>query len=161
MNQKSFFSLQEVTEELGISYRTTLRLVKKSALPAFKVGHQWRIKSDDLERYIKEGVRYYGLLAVKPLYFHPNVLNRYQKDQSKYYVHNGTFYGRFGIREDWYKKFSTHKSRLNLLFQVHYNKVRIGPDTFLICVDTKEYEKTIAQNLEESNHWQKFMTRSP
>ena len=48
------FSLQEAARYLKVSYRTAQRLAKKGVLPFFRVGGQWRIKVEDLEKYINE-----------------------------------------------------------------------------------------------------------
>ena len=159
MNPKSIFTLKEAAEYLGISYPTILRLMKKSDLPAFKVGHQWRIRFDDLEKYVKGNSHYYGLVGVKPLFFHPNVLNKYRKETDKYYIKDKAFSGKFGIKEEWYTKFTKDKSSIKL-GDVPYRKVRLSEETFIICVDAGVYGRTIALT-DEIHHWTKFIINNP
>lgn len=46
-------SLEEVAERLGVHRTTVYRLVMAGELPAAKIGRQWRIEPDDLERYLR------------------------------------------------------------------------------------------------------------
>jgi len=56
MNDKPFLSIREAAGYLGVEYKTVYRLVTQGALPAGKVGGQWRIRARDLERYFEEQV---------------------------------------------------------------------------------------------------------
>jgi excisionase family DNA binding protein len=46
---KAYLSIKEAAEILDVHYTTVMKLVGCGALPAFKVGRQWRIKESDLE----------------------------------------------------------------------------------------------------------------
>lgn len=48
-----FFSLQDVGDELGVSDQTVRRWVKAGELPAYKPGKEYRIKSGDLDEFLK------------------------------------------------------------------------------------------------------------
>ncbi len=46
------FTIAEAKKILGISRPTVMKIIRAKALPAFKVGKQWRIKPNDLRQYI-------------------------------------------------------------------------------------------------------------
>jgi excisionase family DNA binding protein len=46
-------TIPEVAHYLKLSRRTTWRWCKSGQLPAFKVGHQWRVAQSDLDRFIQ------------------------------------------------------------------------------------------------------------
>lgn len=48
-----FLSLHDVGEELGVSVQTVRRWVKAGELAAYKPGKEYRIKSSDLEEFLK------------------------------------------------------------------------------------------------------------
>ena len=50
-------TLSDVAGRLTTSYRTVFRLVTDGAIPAHKVGGQWRIHRDDLAAYVYGGSR--------------------------------------------------------------------------------------------------------
>ena len=45
-------TLRSVAEQLDVSIKTVRRWVARGELPAFKMGHQWRIHPEDLERFL-------------------------------------------------------------------------------------------------------------
>ena len=47
-------TIKEIAEYLRVSYATIYRLIRKGALPAFKIGGQWRIKKEELNKKIAE-----------------------------------------------------------------------------------------------------------
>lgn len=55
MNQKSdqYFSLDEVAKLLKVSYLTVYRWVQSKKLAAYKAGKQYRIKREDLDKFVK------------------------------------------------------------------------------------------------------------
>jgi excisionase family DNA binding protein len=60
-----FLSLQDVADELGISVQTIRKWVKAGELAAYKPGKEYRIKSGDLEEFLK--TREVGPKAQSPL----------------------------------------------------------------------------------------------
>ncbi len=48
------FSIQEVADKLKVSDDTVRRMIKLGTLPAFRMGRQWRIRKDVLERIMQE-----------------------------------------------------------------------------------------------------------
>ena len=51
--RKSFLSIREVADELGISERSVWRLIEESGLPVHKFGASTRVKREDLDAYIE------------------------------------------------------------------------------------------------------------
>lgn len=49
-------TVAEVAEMLRVSTMTVYRLVQSGALPAVRVGRSYRIRADDVDRYL--GARY-------------------------------------------------------------------------------------------------------
>ncbi|MBI3759772.1 MAG: helix-turn-helix domain-containing protein [Deltaproteobacteria bacterium] len=47
-------TLDEVAEFLKVHPSTIYRLVKKQAIPAFKVGSDWRFHQDSIEKWIRD-----------------------------------------------------------------------------------------------------------
>ena len=47
------FTLEEVADYLKVHPSTVYRLVKKSQIPAFKIGSDWRFNSDSIQRWVK------------------------------------------------------------------------------------------------------------
>jgi len=50
--KQSFLTPQEVSGLLRVSTQTVRRWIKEGRLPAYKVGRAWRIKEDDLNRWL-------------------------------------------------------------------------------------------------------------
>ena len=46
--------IETVAEYLGLHPLTVRRLARDGEIPAFKIGRQWRVKRDLLERWIEE-----------------------------------------------------------------------------------------------------------
>jgi excisionase family DNA binding protein len=52
-SQDSIMTLKEVAKALRLGRVTTLRLVQTGKLQAFKAGRAWRIRREDLERFMQ------------------------------------------------------------------------------------------------------------
>jgi excisionase family DNA binding protein len=46
-------TLEEVAGYLKVHPSTVYRLIKKSEIPTFKIGSDWRFNSDPIERWVK------------------------------------------------------------------------------------------------------------
>ena len=57
-NTKDILTLKELQELLNIGKNTALRLVQSGEIEAFRVGNQWRILKENINKYIK---RYIGI----------------------------------------------------------------------------------------------------
>jgi excisionase family DNA binding protein len=53
-NLKPFLSIREASQYLGVEYKTLYRIVLSGKLPASRVGGIYRIKREDLDRYLDE-----------------------------------------------------------------------------------------------------------
>ena len=51
---QEFFSLAEVGKRLGLSRMTVYRYVQEKRLPAYRFGKHYRIRNDDLEKFISK-----------------------------------------------------------------------------------------------------------
>ncbi|PIR53194.1 DNA-binding protein [Candidatus Peregrinibacteria bacterium CG10_big_fil_rev_8_21_14_0_10_49_10] len=49
---KGFHSLSAVAERLGLSRMTVYRYVIAKKLPAYKFGHHYRVKQEDLDAFV-------------------------------------------------------------------------------------------------------------
>jgi excisionase family DNA binding protein len=52
VQQDDLLTIEEAAEYLRLSKKTAWRWCKSGRLPAFKIGHQWRISKADLEALI-------------------------------------------------------------------------------------------------------------
>ena len=95
-------TVKEVAEYMNTSTKTVLRLIRKSKLPAAKVGGQWRIKTEDLYVFLKRRLLYLDQYASPPMYFRLGVLEQYRKDNA-YFVLEAGFDGRISRKSDYYK----------------------------------------------------------
>ncbi len=48
-----FLNLNQVSEILGVEYKTVYRLVRGGDLPAARIGRVYRVKQDDLDAYFE------------------------------------------------------------------------------------------------------------
>jgi excisionase family DNA binding protein len=50
-------TIPEVSLYLRVSRKTVYRMLQRKELPAFRLGGDWRINVEDLERWIERGTR--------------------------------------------------------------------------------------------------------
>ena len=53
---KEFYSIEDIANLFGISWRTIQRYIKNGRIKAIKVGRQWRIPLDELRKIKKQGL---------------------------------------------------------------------------------------------------------
>jgi excisionase family DNA binding protein len=53
--KKEYFTVKDVAKELGVTYITALGYIKKGLMEGIRVGGQWRISLEELERFKREG----------------------------------------------------------------------------------------------------------
>jgi excisionase family DNA binding protein len=53
MERKMVYTLEEVAEILKVSVQTIRKLIAEKKLRAFRVGGQWRVRKEDLDKYIE------------------------------------------------------------------------------------------------------------
>ena len=51
--EDEFLTTDEVLGYLRINARTVYRLIRNGELPAVRIGRQWRIRRDDLDRWLE------------------------------------------------------------------------------------------------------------
>ena len=51
---KGWYSVAEISEELGISTHIARSLIHRGELPAKKIGREYRVKADDLALWISD-----------------------------------------------------------------------------------------------------------
>jgi len=159
MEKDSIFTLKEAAKYLKVSYRTIVTLAGNASMPFFKVGRQWRIKTEDLERYITQTKRR-GSLGQYRIYFKLQVLNRYKEDP-RYYFEEKEFYGKFGLREEFYKKPDGSDSYLSALAEVVFQKVPLKGGVMAVCLDKNYYADTVAYVPDEYAHWHNYRIHTP
>lgn len=54
---KEIMTIKEVSEYLKMNYRTVYRLAEKREIPAFKLGKNWRVRKDLLDKWIEEQIK--------------------------------------------------------------------------------------------------------
>ena len=53
MEEKKYYSTEEVSKMLGLHVNTIRRHVKDGRLKAYRFGRQWRFTEEDLKHYMK------------------------------------------------------------------------------------------------------------
>lgn len=48
---RSFYTVYEVADLMGLHWQTILRMIRAGKLPAKKYGRQWRIRVEDLQQF--------------------------------------------------------------------------------------------------------------
>lgn len=90
--------LKAVVESLGVCYRTVTNWIRQGKLAASKLGGHWVVWENDLDEFVKRRLLFVEDAALGMLFFRPDVLRQYRKND-KYYVHEAGFHGRVGNRE--------------------------------------------------------------
>jgi len=57
VSDDELFTIAEIAAYLKLSQRTAWRWCKSGRLPAFKIGHQWRVAQSDLEEFIRGRIK--------------------------------------------------------------------------------------------------------
>jgi excisionase family DNA binding protein len=50
-------TLREVAELLSLSEKSAYRLAQKGDLPGFKAGGSWRFRQEDIDAWMRDGIR--------------------------------------------------------------------------------------------------------
>ncbi len=51
-NQEQYYTIDEVAKLLKVAYLTVYRWIQSGKLTAYKAGKQYRVKKEDLDRFI-------------------------------------------------------------------------------------------------------------
>lgn len=54
MDRQEYLTSEEVAQKLRIEHETVTRWLRTCALPGYKFGKQWRVRPDDLEKFVRE-----------------------------------------------------------------------------------------------------------
>jgi len=52
-NQKEYLSVADMAAEFGIHEMTFYRMIRDKKIPAFKIGSQWRVRRQDLNKWLE------------------------------------------------------------------------------------------------------------
>lgn len=53
MNEKTFYTLEELCEYLRLSKETIYKLTKKKDFPKYKFGRLWRFEKSEIDAYLQ------------------------------------------------------------------------------------------------------------
>lgn len=56
-DNSTLLGLDEVASRLSVCNRTARRMVLGGALPGYRVGGQWKVKSEDIDAYLHAALR--------------------------------------------------------------------------------------------------------
>ncbi|MDI6733102.1 MAG: helix-turn-helix domain-containing protein [Planctomycetota bacterium] len=150
--------LSEASKYLGVHRDTVYRLIKEGKLPASKIGGVWRLIKSEVSRYIIRRKYSYGMLGVSgACFFWSNVLDKYYKEPTVYYVKDSAYDGFVGSRRDYcdYKFLSAWHSVMEqdrFFAEVHYRKVQVKGGVILMLTN-KQYRGLPAKEL---THWSQY-----
>ncbi|MBI4833274.1 MAG: helix-turn-helix domain-containing protein [Planctomycetes bacterium] len=157
-------TVKETAEALQVSVFTVRRLIKKGDLPAARVAHQFRVRREDLEKYIARHLERFGNIAVKPFFYRIAVLERYRSDPMKFYLHDSAFSGKLGLKEHLYKFQNGARNTVYgepLFCELSYKKVHLKDGEEAELIDSSKDYRKIAAWAEEQIHWHKHFIQRP
>ncbi|MBI5779276.1 MAG: helix-turn-helix domain-containing protein [Planctomycetes bacterium] len=158
-------SLKEVIGYLGLSRRTIYRLIAAGSLSASKIGGQWRFRPEDLQKYFTSRLNRYGTIATEEsISFRPEVLDKYRKDKTKYYIQEEAYQGWVGSKEDYnymqglltlLGKGVRHTAPLGRIafYDVHFRKVVTKDGHPAVSISQLDYGELPAGEYE---YWSRF-----
>lgn len=168
MNQDKLpqlLTLKQLMEYLQVSRLTIYRMIKQGRLPALKVQGQWRFKVADVQKYIREKLNYFGVLAKNNCLFRYEVMDKYRQDSRKYFLQDEAFHGKVGNKEEYYL-YARERSVKSAVYGIHkfhpadntfielpYKKITLPDGRAAIAVDLKAYNRLPE---EEKIHWMKY-----
>jgi excisionase family DNA binding protein len=53
MQEKEYYSVEEIAQKLGVSVEAVRGWIRSLQLPAYRVGKEYRIKVEDYEEFLK------------------------------------------------------------------------------------------------------------
>lgn len=157
--------LKAVEDYLGVSRQTVYRLIAEGALSAVKVRGQWRFKPEEVQKYLTRKLSRYGTTAItENIFFRPEVLDKYKKDKTKYYIEDEAYQGWVGNKEDFnYMQKVTamlgrgEKEAVSLsrvaFYHIHYRKVVTPEGHPALAIHHKDYQSLPP---EEYVHWSNY-----
>lgn len=55
MDSITLYDPEEVAKKLKLTRRTIYTYINSGKMPAVKIGHEWRVREDDLNQFIEKG----------------------------------------------------------------------------------------------------------
>lgn len=55
MDSIALYDPEEVAKKLKLTRRTIYTYIHSGKMPAVKIGHEWRVREDDLNQFIEKG----------------------------------------------------------------------------------------------------------
>lgn len=90
MEEKEFYSIDEIATKLGISVKSVRRMVASGELPSIKIRNLYRVSKEDLNKYIKRNTyipsAQYSLFETEEL---GEIINPEKKTNKLYGINNG------------------------------------------------------------------------
>ncbi|MEW6026124.1 MAG: helix-turn-helix domain-containing protein [Planctomycetota bacterium] len=158
-NVEYLMTLQEVQDYLVVSRQTIYRLISRGGLPSIKVGGQWRFRPEEIQKYLNSKLSRYGTSAIGEFYyFREDVLNKYRKDKTKYYLQEEAYQGWVGNKQDYHDVQTLGKNNLadgdKVFVNLHYRRVVMTVGQPALAIRHKDYS---ALPPEEYVHWSGFL----
>jgi excisionase family DNA binding protein len=150
-------NLNDASKILGVNRRTIYRLIKDGKLPATRVAGVWRLIKTEVANYMLKKRYRYAPDGIHGIFFTEQALDKYRKDNRKYYVTENAYDGFVGNRQA-YHDYKTLRSlqainKSDRFFaELHYRKVPVGGGFVL----TISYEQYACLPKEEYAHWSGF-----
>ena len=159
---------------MDISYSTAKRLVQKGALPVFRVGRQWRVRKDELDRFSRKSSM--PLIDLPPtpqniplailgaglsttgsyqIYFKLQVLNRY-RNNSRYVLEEDETSGRFALKEEFYKTTGHIGVFWAKVREIKFRKAALANGVTVVCLDSEYYARNVGGIVYEYKHWHNY-----
>ncbi|MBI5779943.1 MAG: helix-turn-helix domain-containing protein [Planctomycetes bacterium] len=152
--ESGVLSLSQASTILGVNRRTIYRLIKDGKLPATRVAGVWRLIKTEVANYMLKRKYRYAPDGIHGIFFTEQVLDKYRKDNRKYYVTENAYDGFVGSRQA-YHDYKTLRSlqaipKGDILFaEAHYRRVPVKGGFIL----TISYEQYACLPKEEYAHW--------
>ena len=83
------------------------------------------------------------------------------KQDLRFYFEEKEFYGKFGLREEFYKKPDGTDSYKFVWAEIVFQKVPLKGGVLAVCLDNKYYSATVAAVPNEYAHWHNYRIHSP
>lgn len=136
-------TVKEVCQILKVSRRTLYRLLDQGRIPGFKVGHEWRFRYGEVDKYLE------GKITLRPRYFYTAVLEKYRQSFDKYEITEDKEGGWLELTEPYQAVCPPTESFSKIRFTFHTHRSGIK----LISVMPDRFR---ALALPEVKHWLKF-----
>jgi len=183
---EEIYTLREAAAYLKVCYRTVFRMVKANTLHASRVGRQWRIRQQDLDRFLagnmssqppvelqppdssgRPGVAMISGLAsneIRTIYFRIQVLNRYKQD-ARYVFEEDEVSGRIAFRDEFKEEHSAVSGNLGKFWdrikEIKFQKVTLTGGVIAVSLNSDYYHRVVHFIAYEYAHWHNYRIHTP